>query len=69
MCLLQKYVQNQKCIVVNKIIPMYNKPILDGIKETVIKVELEGKANIHSSILESVSVVQDFDSIFVSKVL
>ena len=48
---------------------MYNKPILDGIKETFIKVESEGKENVHSSILESVSVVQDFDSIFVSKVL
>ena len=62
-------VKNQKFIVKHQISPTYNKSILDGIKETVIKVESEGKANVHSSIMEPVSVVQDLDSTFVSKVL
>ena len=62
-------IKNQKYIVVQQISPTCNKPILVVIKETAIEVESEGKENVHSCIFESVSVVQDFDSICVSKVL
>jgi len=55
--------------VVQKIATPYKKQRLDGIRETVVDQKQVGTTPTTNSILESVSVVRDFDSIFQSDLL